>query len=182
MARRTLVRPPSRKDAALPQEQAITETMLAPIAVWRATPPNRARIGTMKMPLAMPSIPPSALAPSDMPNSHNAKPASMSGISGLHRGPRASGKARHEPDQITTIVQPLVIDWPIAGGVGRALDQEDGAAGRHLERLGGHRVGRGRFQLVFSFDQRRIILLLQQCEDRLGFKVVIRNLLPYVTR
>src|SRR5258708_25056391 len=134
------------------------------------------------MPLAMPSIPPSALAPSDTPNSHNPKPASMSGISGLHRGPWASGKARHEPDQITTIVQPLIIDWPIAGGIRRALDQEDGAAGRHLERLGGNRVGRGRCQLVFSFDQRRIILLLEQCEDRLGLAVVAHDLPSHVAR
>jgi hypothetical protein len=70
----------------------------------------------------------------------------------LHWGLWASGKARYEPDQIATIVQPLIIDWPIAGGIGRALDQKDRAAGRDLERLGGNRVGRGRFQLVFSFD------------------------------
>ena len=65
-----------------------------------------------------------------------------------------SDKARHKPDQIATIVQPLIIDWPIAGGIRRALDQEDRAAGRHLERLGGNGVGRGRFQLLFGFDQR----------------------------
>jgi len=59
----------------------------------------------------------------------------------LHRSTWASGKARHQPDQIATIVQPLIIDWPIARGIGRALDQEDRAAGRHLERLGGNRVG-----------------------------------------
>ena len=41
------------------------------------------------------------------------------------------------------IVQPLIIDWPIARGIGRALDQEDRAAGRHMERLGGNRVDRG---------------------------------------
>ena len=45
------------------------------------------------------------------------------GTSGLHRGPWASGEARHEPDQIATIVQPLIIDRAIAGGIGRALDQ-----------------------------------------------------------
>jgi hypothetical protein len=61
----------------------------------------------------------------------------------FHRGLWASGKARHKPDQIATIVQSLIIDWPIAGGKGRPLDQEDRAAGRHLERLGGNRFGRG---------------------------------------
>src|SRR5712672_2085076 len=147
-----------------------------------ASPAPWARMGTMKMPLAMPSIPPSGLAPSDMPNSQGPKPVFMLGIFGLQRGPWASGKARHEPDQITTIVQPLKIDGPIAGGIRRALDQEDGAAGRHLERLGGNGVGRGRCQLVFSFDQRRIILLLHQCEDWLGPKVIARNLFSYVAR
>jgi hypothetical protein len=98
----------------------------------------------------------------------------------LHRGPCASGKARHKPDQIATIVQPLVIDWPIAGGIGRALNEKDRAASRHLEGLSCNRVGGGRFQLVFSFDQRRIIFVLQQCEDRLGLKVVRRNLLSYL--
>ena len=40
----------------------------------------------------------------------------------LYRGLCAPGKARHEPDQIAAIMQPLVIDWPIAGRIGRALD------------------------------------------------------------
>jgi hypothetical protein len=35
------------------------------------------------MPLAMPSIPPSALAPTDMTNSQDPEPASMSGFFGL---------------------------------------------------------------------------------------------------
>ena len=61
----------------------------------------------------------------------------------LHRSTWASGKARHKPDQIATIVQPLIIDWPSVRGIGRALDQEDRAAGRHLERLRGNWVGRG---------------------------------------
>src|ERR1700744_4507698 len=133
MARRMLVSPPSRKDAALPQEQAITETMLAPMAVRRSTPPNRVRMGTMKMPLAMPSIPPSALAPTDTTNSQDPKLTSMSGIFGWCGGLRAPGKARHEPNQIAAIMQSLIVDGPIAGGIGRALDQEDRGPGRHLE-------------------------------------------------
>src|SRR6202023_2776834 len=92
-----------------------------------------------KMPPAMPSIPPGAPVPSAMPSSQDPKPAFTSGASGLCRGPRASHKARHEPDQIAAIVQPLIIDRAIAGGIGRALDQEDRAAGRHLERLRGNR-------------------------------------------
>src|SRR6267378_6605584 len=115
----------------------------------------------MRMPLAMSSMPPIAPTPNAMPNSQDPKPAFMSGASSLRRGPWASGKARHEPDQIAAIMQPLIIDRAIAGGIGRALDQENRAAGRHLERLGRNRVRRGRFQLVFSFDQRRIVLILQ---------------------
>src|SRR5262249_56766985 len=39
----------------------------------------------MKMLLAIPSMPPNALAPSDMASSQDPKPASMSGAPGLHR-------------------------------------------------------------------------------------------------
>jgi len=52
------------------------------------------------------------------------------------------------------------------------------AAGRHLQRFGGNGIDRGRLQLVLSLDQRRIVLVLQQCEDRLGLEVVPRNFLP----
>src|SRR5258705_2681764 len=42
----------------------------------------------MKMPMAIPSIPPSAFVPSDMPSSQDPKSAFMLGPSGLHRRPR----------------------------------------------------------------------------------------------
>src|SRR5215469_2307186 len=71
----------------------------------------------------------------------------------------ASSKAGDKPDQITAIVQFLVIDWLIAGRVRRALDQQDRAADRYFERLGGNGVGRRRFQLVFSFEQRGFVLV-----------------------
>jgi hypothetical protein len=100
------------------------------------------------------------------------------GKSPLYGGPFASGKTRHKPDQIAPIVQPLVIDWPIAGCVGRALDEEYWAAGWHLECVADNRIRRGRFQLVFSFDQGRTIFVLQQCKDRLGLEIVPHNLLP----
>jgi hypothetical protein len=75
---------------------------------------DQANRGPDKMPLAMAS---NRTAPTDRANSHNPKPASMLGTSGLHRGPWASGEARHEADQITTIVQPLIIDWSILSGI-----------------------------------------------------------------
>jgi hypothetical protein len=97
----------------------------------------------------------------------------------VRQGLWASCKARYKPDQIAAVVQPLIIDWPITGGIRRALNEEDRTAGRHLQRLGGDGIGGGRLQLVFSFDERRTVFVLQQCEDRLGLEVVLRNLLPY---
>jgi len=44
-----------------------TDSSRLRIPMW----PNIVRIGTMKMPLAIPSIPPKALTPTDMANSHS---------------------------------------------------------------------------------------------------------------
>src|SRR6201984_3036525 len=71
IASRTFVKRRFRKGAALLHEQAITETMLAPMAIRISTWPNIVRIGTMKMPLAIPSMPPKALAATDTENSHS---------------------------------------------------------------------------------------------------------------
>jgi hypothetical protein len=71
IASRTFVKRAFRKGGALLHEQAITETILAPMAVRISMWPNIVRIGTMKMPLAIPSIPPKALAPTDMANSQS---------------------------------------------------------------------------------------------------------------
>jgi hypothetical protein len=79
-------------------------------------------------------------------------------------------------------MQSLIIDWPIARGIRSSLDQDDRATGRHLECLGDSGVGRSRFQLVVSFDQRCVVRALQQCENGLGLKVVLRNLLPQLAR
>ena len=77
MASRRLVSRPFRKGAALPQEHAITETMLAPMATWMSTPNSNVRMGTMKMPLAMPSTPPRALAPNAAAKSQRMVDAAM---------------------------------------------------------------------------------------------------------
>ena len=68
-----------RKGAALLHEQAITETMLAPMALRISTWPNIVRIGTMKMPLAIPSMPPKALVPTDTANTHSSVSAFICG-------------------------------------------------------------------------------------------------------
>jgi hypothetical protein len=69
-----------RKDAALPQEQAITETMLAPMATRISKPSIVVRTGTMKIPLAMPSAPPTAIATTEMQNSPRADAANISAV------------------------------------------------------------------------------------------------------
>ena len=52
-----------------------------------------------------------------------------------------------------------------------------------LKRLSSNRVGCSRFQLVFSFEQRRIVLLLrQQAQNRFGLKVVVRNIFSPMSR
>jgi hypothetical protein len=93
---------PPRDATRPPERKPLTEEVI------------QANRGPDKMPPAMASGGP---APTDRANSHNPKAASMLGTSGLHRGPWASGKARHEADQITTIVQPLIIDWSIPSGI-----------------------------------------------------------------
>ena len=74
MASLTFVRRFSMALAALPQEQPMTETRLAPTA-WRMSRPNiKVRAGTMKIPAAMPSIPPSRPAASETRQTSNEYP------------------------------------------------------------------------------------------------------------
>jgi hypothetical protein len=74
---RILVRPALRNAAALPQEQAITETILAAMAVRIPTPPKLTRTGTMKIPLAIPRAPPNALVATEMAKSQALNPRSI---------------------------------------------------------------------------------------------------------
>src|SRR4029077_6595147 len=69
----TFVRRFSIALAAPPQEQAMTETRLAPTAYRMSMPKNNVRAGTTKIPAAIPSIPPSMPAASDIrqPNTEN---------------------------------------------------------------------------------------------------------------
>src|SRR5262245_46200498 len=122
-ARRMLTRPPSRKGDALAHEQAMTETMLAPMAVWMSTCRSIVSRGTMKIPLAMPSIPPRALAPSEAANSHKPNvPISPPLLA-------SPGQAGHEPDLVAPVIEFFVIDRLLSRAVGGPLDQEEGAAG-----------------------------------------------------
>ena len=86
------VRPPLRNGAALAQEQAITDTMLQATAECMLTPSKSVRNGTMKMPLAIPSAPPNALAPMDTTKRYTSDSACMP-PSG---GPARAGIANRE--------------------------------------------------------------------------------------
>src|SRR5262249_39517939 len=122
-ASRMLTRPPLRKVAALPHEQAITETRLAPMAGRVSMCPNTVRTGTTKIPLAMPSMPPRALAPSETANSHKPNPGPIS--LPLLPSPRQAG---HEPDHVAPVIELFVIDRLVPCAVGGSLDQEEWAA------------------------------------------------------
>jgi hypothetical protein len=62
----TFVRRFSIALAALPQEQAMTDTRLAPTAYRMSMPKTNVRAGTTNIPAAIPSIPPSMPAASDI--------------------------------------------------------------------------------------------------------------------
>src|SRR5262249_40817243 len=111
-ARRMLTRPPLRKGDALPHEQAMTETRLAPTAVRMSVCPNTVRMGTIRIPPAMPSTPPRALAPSATANSHKPNPGPIS--LPLLASP---GQAGHEPDPGAPVLGPVGIDRVLARAV-----------------------------------------------------------------
>src|SRR5437879_2242347 len=120
--------------------------------------PNIVSIGTIKIPLAMPSMPPSALAAIETANSHNIKPLSIS----VRSCSRSAREAGHETDLVATVIEFFVIDGVTPAGVRSAFYQEYRAAGNNTEGSRYCRVSRYSFQTVLRFRQRRIVLLLEQ--------------------
>src|SRR5262249_24535982 len=174
-ASRMLTRPASRKGDALPHEQAITETILAPMAVRMSRCPNIVRMGTMKIPLAMPSIPPKALAPTEAANSHKPNPGPIS----LPFLP-SPGQAGHGPDPIAPVIELFIIDRLVSRAVGGSLDPEEWASRFDAEGLR-HDGFRGHgFQPVLGLDERHVVLRLQEREDRLHLQVVGDDLLAHL--
>ena len=96
--------------------------------------PNMVRMGTIKMPLAMPSMPPSALAPSDTAKSHKREPrfqracAPSVGAFGVRRR-----EARNELDLVAAVVQLFIVDRTVFVAIRGSLDQENRAARLDLE-------------------------------------------------
>src|SRR5215469_8457920 len=135
--------------------------------------PNMVRRGTMKIPLAMPSMPPSALAAMETANSHKLKLPAMSADSAL--GSRPACEAGYEADMVASVIEFFVIDGLAPGGVRSALYQEYRAAGDNTEGSRYCRVSRYGFQTVLRFHQRRIVLLLEQGEDWFRFQIVLKD-------
>src|SRR5258708_5587381 len=125
-----------------------------------STWPNIVRMGTIKIPPAIPSIPPSALAATETANSHNMKPLSISVT--FASWPRPARQPRHETDLVATVIQFLVVDGLVFGGVRSALYQEYRAAYADTEGPGDRRVSRYGFQTVLRFHQRRVVLLFKK--------------------
>jgi hypothetical protein len=86
-----------------------------------------------------------------------------------------TGQARPEPDGVTPVVQSFVVHRAMARGVGGALDQEDRGANGNLERHCDRRLSRIGLQLIFGLDERCVVSLFQQSEDRLRGKVITHN-------
>ncbi len=91
-----------------------------------STPNSSVRIGTMKMPLAMPSTPPSALAPKAATNSQRMVDVSIEATSGLRPRARTPGQSSSKPYQFTTVVKLFVINRPLPVAVGDSFDEENG--------------------------------------------------------
>src|SRR5882672_9522653 len=93
--------------------------------------PKIVRMGTMKIPPAMPSMPPSALAAIETANSHKLKPPAISADSAFPS--RYAPEPGYETDLVASIIEFFVIDGLTPGGVRSALDQKYRAAGSNTE-------------------------------------------------
>src|ERR1700739_2844897 len=113
------------------------------------------------MPLAIPRVPPRALAHRDTANSQALNsmfiPGSCSNASWS-----ASGKAGGESDQITPVVELFIVNRRVACAVRGAFDEQDRAARSDAKRRSDIAVGRGCLQSIFRFDQCDIVALFQK--------------------
>src|SRR5580692_152541 len=93
--------------------------------------PKIVRRGTMKIPPAMPSMPPRALAPTETANSHKLKLAAISAGSGLISRP--AREAGYKADLVAPVIEFFVIDGLMPDRVRSAFYQEYRAPGRNTE-------------------------------------------------
>src|SRR5579862_9577192 len=105
----------------------------------------------MKIPPAMPSIPPSALAAMETANSHKVKLPAISADSAFRS--RAACEPGYEADLVAPVIEFFVIHGLTPAGVRSAFYKEYRAAGRNAEGSRYCRVGRYGFQTVLRFHQ-----------------------------
>src|ERR1700722_14081273 len=110
--------------------------------------------------LVVPSMPPSALAAIETANSHKLELPVISADTAFRS--RSAREPGYEADLVTSVIEFFVIDGLMPAGVRSALYQEYRAAGNNTEGSRYCRVSRYSFQTVLRFQQRRIVLLLEQ--------------------
>src|ERR1700761_113903 len=88
-----------------------------------------------------------------------------------------TGQPGDKPDEVASVVEPLVVDGLPSCGVGGALDPEDWTAACYLKSLCHVGFGGNGFKLVFSFNQGDVVFALQQRKDGFDFQVVGDDLL-----
>src|SRR5580704_14341547 len=93
--------------------------------------PKIVRRGTMKIPPAMPSVPPRALAAMETANSHKLKLPAISADSAFRSRP--AREPGYETDLVASVMEFFIIDGLMSGGVRSALDQEYRAARNNTE-------------------------------------------------
>src|SRR5579862_3001132 len=140
-----------------------------------STWPKIATMGTIKIPPAMPSIPPSALAPSDTANSQIANPLSILRVSRSRSRSRSSSQPGDEPDLIPAVVELFVIDRPSACRVRCPFDQKNWATRAHFECPRHGCICRYGFKPIIRFRQWRAVFLFEQSKDGFGFQIVFHD-------
>src|SRR5260370_6346036 len=93
--------------------------------------PKIVRMGTIKAPLARPSMPPSALAAIETANSHKLKPPAISADSAFRSRP--AREPGYETDLVASVIEFFVIHGLTPGGVRSAFYQKYRAADSNTE-------------------------------------------------
>src|SRR5215469_5605686 len=89
-----------------------------------------------------------------------------------------SVKARHKLDEISPVMQGLVIDRAAACRIGSSLNAKDRRLWLDFQRCSDLDPSWHSVQFVLGLDQRNIIFALKKGKNRLNFQVVGDDLLP----
>ena len=89
-----------------------------------------------------------------------------------------SDKACDESDEISPVVQSLVVDWTATRRVGGSFDTKDWAPLFNLQCRGDLGLSCHCVQLVLGFSQRNIVFAFQERRDRLDLRLLVMIFLP----